>query len=488
MKLFARIAIALTLLLALVSLAGAQTWTALNHQPGVNVGAMLQLRDGRILVHEEQGGNSRNWWVLTPDATGSYVNGAWSSGGQMQAGYSPWYFGSQVLLDGHTVVVEGGEYNNGSAVWTTQGSRLVYSGNSFTWVSNAPPAGWGTIGDAQSVLLPNGSYMQANCCTPQGAIYGGPNTWAPTGNVKAIRNDESGWTLLPNNKVLAVDVQAVANCGGSTRSSELYDPTTGTWSCAAQTPVQLWLQSDQELGAAQLMYNGKVLQFGGAVSATAIYDVASNTWAAGPTPANGLDQADGPSALEPNGKVLALLSPGLFQFGRCQYVEFDPATSTLANTANAATCPGGSSFIGHLFVLPTGQIMNTDFGSFVQVYNPTPGVATGAAPTILAASTHLTAGSVNNVLYGKQLNGLSQGSNYGDDYQGDTNFPLVRLTNTSTGNVYWALTHDESTHSIAPGTIMFTKFDIPATVPNGTYKLNTVANGILSNSVTVSIP
>jgi hypothetical protein len=252
--------------------------------------------------------------------------------------------------------------------------------------------------------------------------------------------------------------------------------------------VQLWVQADQELGAAQMMYNGKVIQFGGAVNATAVYDVAGNSWAPGPTPANGLQQADGPTALEPNGKVLALLSPGLFQFGACQYVEYNPATNTLANTANAATCPGGSSFIGHLFVLPTGQIMNTDFGNFVQVYNPVAGVAAGATPTILAASTHLAAGSVNNVLYGKQLNGLSQGSNYGDDYQGDTNFPLVRLTNTSTGNVYWALTHDESTHSITPGIVMYTKFDIPATVPNGTYRLNTVANGILSNSVVVSIP
>ncbi len=487
MKLFARLAIALTALVALASLASAQTWTALNHQPGVNVGVMLQLRDGRILVHEEQSGNSRNWWVLTPDATGSYVNGTWSSGGQMQAGYSPWYFGSQVFVDGKTVVVEGGEYNLGGATWTNLGSRLTYSGNSFNWVSNGPPPGWSNIGDAQSVLLADGRYMQANSLTKQTAIYTGPNTWSASGNVLAIRNDESGWNLLPNGKVLAVDVQPVANCGGSTRSTELYDPNTGTWSCGPQTPVQLWVQSDQELGAAVMMYNGKLLQFGGGVVATAIYDVAANSWAAGPTPSGGLDQADGPAAMEPNGKVLALLSPGLFQFGACQYVEYDPVSNSLANTANAATCPGGSSFIGHLMTLPTGQIMNTDFGSFVQVYNPAPGVAAAAKPTILAASTNLKSGSVNNVLYGRQLNGLSESTAYGDDYQGSTNYPLVRLTNATTGNVYWAVTHDESTHSIAPGTIMFTKFDIPATVPAGKYSMVSIANGIASNAVVVSV-
>jgi hypothetical protein len=110
-----------------------------------------------------------------------------------------------------------------------------------------------------------------------------------------------------------------------------------------------------------------------------------------------------------------------------------------------------------------------------------------ARPTILASTTNLKAGSANNILYGKQLNGLGQNNAYGDDYQGDTNFLLVRLTNTSTGNVYWALAHNESTHSIAPGTIMYTKFDIPASVPAGNYQLNSVAKGILSNTVIVSV-
>jgi hypothetical protein len=486
MKSFARLAIALTVLLALAGLASAQTWAPLSTNAPAVVGPMLQLRDGRILVHQEQGSASRNWYVLTPDAFGNYSTGTWSSGGQLPTGYTPWYFGSQVMMDGKTVVIEGGEYNAGSATWTTLGARLTYSGSSFTWVSNSPPSGWTTIGDAQSVLLADGRYMQANCCTPQAAIYAGPNSWNATGSVKAIRNDESGWTLLPNGKVLAVDVQTVANCGGSTRSSELYDPVSGTWSCGPQTPVQLWLQSDQELGAAVLMYNNKVLQFGGAVNATAVYDVASNTWAAGPTPANNLDQADGPAALEPNGKVLAMLSPGLFASG-CQMVEYDPTSSTLANTTNPQRCPADSSYVGHLMIVPTGQIMFTDFRNRVELYTPAPGVVAAAVPTILGASTNLKSGSVNNVLYGKQLNGLTENNGYGDDYQASTNYPLVKLVSTSTNMVYWATTHDESTHSIAPGTIMYTKFDIPATVPAGTYKLISVANGISSNAIVVSV-
>ena len=83
MKLMRKFVIFLCMLLVGAGIAVSQTWAPLNHQPGVNLGPMLQLRDGRIIAHEEQSGNASNWWVLTPDATGSYANGTWSSGGQL---------------------------------------------------------------------------------------------------------------------------------------------------------------------------------------------------------------------------------------------------------------------------------------------------------------------------------------------------------------------------------------------------------------------
>jgi hypothetical protein len=132
-------------------------------------------------------------------------------------------------------------------------------------------------------------------------------------------------------------------------------------------------------------------------------------------------------------------------------------------------------------------VLFTDLGPLVEVYTPASGVDANAVPTILAASTNLTHGTTNNVLYGKQLNGLSQVNAYGDDWQGDVNFPLVKLTSPSTGSVFYCLTHGDSTHSIAPGTIMYTKFDIPASVPAGTYSLQAVAGGISSNAVTVTV-
>jgi hypothetical protein len=484
---------------ALPGIADAQSWTPLNNQPGVTLGPMIQLRDGRILVHEEQSGNAQAWHILTPDATGSYVNGTWSSGGLLPSGYAPFYFGSQLLLNGRQLVIEGGEYNFGSAVWTNLGAiGAIVPYGPVTWTANSPPAGWSTIGDAESIVLPTGQYMQSNCCTPQNAIFQGPNSWLATGSVIQSSNDESGFTILPNGKILTVDAKNSPCGNGVNGGAELYTITNGatgvgSWSCTGQTPIHLINPADEELGAAVMMYNGKVFQSGGNIVATAIYDVAAGTWTAGPTPPGGLDQADGPSALEPNGKVLAMYSPGLFNTG-CQFVEYDPNSNSLSNAPNPTNCPGDSSFYGHLMILPTGQIMFTDFSGLVEVYNPAPGIVAAAKPIILAASTSLLRGSVNNFLYGKQLNGLTQNNAYGDDYQGDTDYPLVRLTNTSTGNVYYAFTHDESAHSIAPGTVMYTKFDIPASLPvphsgggGTTYLLNLCVNGICSDPIHVIV-
>ena len=225
MKLLGKLAITSAMLFALLAAAGAQSWTPLVNQPGANLGAMLQLRDGRILVHEEQSGNSRNWHILTPDSTGSYVNGTWSSGGQLPVGYAPWFFGSQVLMDGKTVVIEGGEYNGGRSVWTTKGAIGTISGSTVTWTANSPPAGWTTLGDAESVLLADGTYMQSNCCTAQNALFNGPNSWTATGSVNQTSNDESGFTLLSNDLVLTVDTKS-SSCGTS-QGSELYDQATG---------------------------------------------------------------------------------------------------------------------------------------------------------------------------------------------------------------------------------------------------------------------
>lgn len=73
----------------------------------VSTSAPILMSDGSVLVHNACG---PDWYKLTPDSSGSYVNGTWSTISLLPSGYSPLYFGSAVLPDGR-LVIEGGEYN-----------------------------------------------------------------------------------------------------------------------------------------------------------------------------------------------------------------------------------------------------------------------------------------------------------------------------------------------------------------------------------------
>jgi hypothetical protein len=132
--------------------------------------------------------------------------------------------------------------------------------------------------------------------------------------------------------------------------------------------------------------------------------------------------------------------------------------------------------------------MFTDFSELVEIYTPASGVVSGVAPAITSVSSSLTSPSDNNPLSGTQLNGLSENNAYGDDYQGDTDYPLVRLVQVAApNNVYFATTHNETTHSIAPGTAASTQFDLPTGMAAGSYNLYVVTNGIESSPVSVSV-
>src|SRR4029077_18981982 len=108
------------------------TWQPLKNAPPFSPGTALVLTDGTIMVEDygpTQGGSS-NWWSLTPDNTGNYVNGTWTPRASMQSSYGPLYFASAVLDDGRVVVI-GGEYNFGSQDWTKQGA--IYTPKTNTW-------------------------------------------------------------------------------------------------------------------------------------------------------------------------------------------------------------------------------------------------------------------------------------------------------------------------------------------------------------------
>jgi hypothetical protein len=488
MKVFRTFGIALLALLAWSSIASAQepftagTWTPTKNAPASAVAHALLLNDGSVLVNSMFFENhSDPWYRLVPDKTGSYINGTWSNAGSLPSGYNPLYFASSLLPSGQ-VVVEGGEYNNGSAVWTTLGA--LYNPNSKTWTSLTAPSGWTTVGDAQSIILPNGHMMMANCCTTQEAILtltGSTATWATTGTGKFDDNDEEGWTMLPGGKILTVDAYVPSGC--CKMGYQIYDPTTGAWTTPTNnTVVNLVDPSSLELGPMPLLPNGTVFA-AGATTNNAIYTPSTGTWASGPKFGGTLDIADGPAAVLPDGNALFDTSPGVFNTGS-KFFEWDGTTlNATAATSNAAI---DSSYVGNMVVLPTGQVLFTDFSSTVEIYTPAGQPCAGCAPTIKSVATSLTHGSKNNKISGTQFNGLTQGAYYGDDNQSSTNFPIVRITD-SKGVVVYCKTHSWL-GGVATGTkLVSAQFDIPLTINLGAASLVVVTNGIPSKAKAITI-
>ena len=487
MKLLRMLGFATGVLLAAAGMASAQSWQPLAHQPSFTAGHALLLTDGTVMVHHEDPNDGfSDWWKLTPDINGSYVNGTWSQLASLESTYGPLFFASAVLLDGR-LIIEGGEQNFAQYVWTNKGAIYDPIGN--VWTPMNPPSGWSRIGDAQSAVLSNGTFMVANCCSTQQALLNATTlTWTPTGSGKFDENDEEGWTLLPGGKVLTVD--AYVNIGDPNgKNSEIYNPTTGSWTSAGSTIVQLWdSHGSYEVGPAILRPDGTVFATGAngaGAGHTSIYNTSTGGWTPGPDFPGNLDVADGPAALLPDGNVLVSASPGIFLNGTV-FFEWDGVNlNPVPATPNS---PGNSSWYGRMLVLPTGQVLYTDGSRDVEIYTAAGTANPSWAPSaVLSISSPIISRGSTITLNGRKFNGYSQAAAYGDDAQAATNYPIVRLTNASTGHVFYCRTHDHSTMAVAYPGPAYTHVDIPSNMETGQTYLEVVANGIASPKYNIGV-
>ena len=456
------------------------TWAALSRQPAFNASTMLLLTDGTVMCQDE---NARSWWRLTPDSTGSYINGAWSALANMMN--SRLYYTSAVLADGR-VLVAGGEYSDAGG---DTDKAEIYDPLADSWTGIGNP-GWGQIGDAVSCVLADGRVLMGNLTDGRTALYDPPsNTWADTGSMAARSNEET-WTLLPDGSVITV------SCANHPQA-ERYIPQTGTWISAGATPVELVQASSIEIGPAVLMPDGRVFTIG-ATGHTALYtpsgdETGAGSWMAGPDfPTDGagrlLKAKDAPACLLPNGRVLCVAGPAGDAAGDwpspTMFFEFDGANLNRVDDPSNAT---GVIYEGRMLLLPTGQVLYSAATPAMYVYEPDPGPQQAWKPVITACPTDMH-NSATYTLQGQQLNGLSQAVSYGDDAQMATNYPLVRLRDTATNAVYYCRTFNHSTMAVATGSAtVSTSLVVPPAVPQGTYALAAVANGIASDEVTVQI-
>jgi len=458
-------------------------WSPLTNQPTFNASTMLLLTDGTVLC---QDGDANDWWKLTPNQTGDYLNGTWSA--LARGPNSPLYYASAVLRDGR-VFVAGGEYNAGAQVDLL--AAEIYDPLTNTWTSIATPAGWSNIGDAPSCVLPDGRVLLGSINDTRTAIYDPvANNWTAGPN-KGDASSEETWTLLPDETVLAIQ------CTNHPHT-EKFVIAANTWLTAGATPSDLVEAASIETGPCLLLPDGRLFAIG-ASGHTALYSfppIASQlgSWAAGPdfpkVSAQQLGAKDAPGCLLPNGRVLCAVGPVDGVSGHylspTYFYEFDPVSSTLTAVPNPPT-NGGPPYVGRMLLLPSGQVLFATGSNNIQAYTPDSAPDPAWIPSITSCPTFLQANHTYT-LFGRQLNGLSQAVSYGDDAQMATNYPLVKIRNNATGHVFFCRTHDHSTMSVNTGTVIrSTRFDVHAGIELGASQLTVIANGISSNPIAVSV-
>lgn len=498
----------------------------------------LLLTDGTVLAHAQC---TPNWYRLTPDIHGNYKNGSWTAAAPMPAGYSPRFFGSQILPDGR-VLVEGGEDNgpmnaNGFCKRAETTDGAIYDPVADSWISVPPPPGLTQIGDASLMVLANGTVLLAPWDTTDQAILDPATlTWTITGTGKQDPNNEENWTLLPDGNVLTVDADFDLPASECIANSEVYSTATGSWTSAGSTINELSSCSGSVYAVidgvniytgeapTQIMSPwGDVYAFGATVSTASenfpvpmsIYKTATGTWISGPNlpQVEGINytMADAPAAMLPDGRVLIAASPGVWENYASypapthffiydgkkahEHGAYEQASDTtdaaqmspyeqVGDMTDAAVMP---SFRVNFLVLPTGEVLatetdytNTDIFPAVCCADP------AWAPRIMSISSYSLVAGGTYTLQGRQLSGLTQGAGYGEDAQADTNFPLVRITNRASQHVFYGRTYGFS-RSIASGAVSSTRFDVPNGIESGASSLVVVANGIASRPINVTV-
>ena len=492
----------------------------LTHQPPVGVFLAMLLTDGTVMVQANPdtgpGSSAGDFYRLTPDAAGSYAAGTWSHLAAPPTGYAPYASAEAVLADGRVLFV-GGEYNQDQytefAPSGLTNMSAVFDPVANHWTMIAPPPGQPYIGDVPSSVLPDGRFIfGSKFDRKMWSLDPATLTWtaiAATG--KSDNFSEEGFTQLPGGTLLTVDMV-------NTPQSEHFVPATNNWVSDGPTPVSLTSPTNVvgglaygpapvqvvggvtygpgptgtyfppgEIGPAILRPDGSVFATGSARSGqtahTAVYrpgatPAQAGSWTAGPNFPGTDDAGDSSAALLVNGNVLVAGASGALY-------EFDGVNlrMTVASPANATN---GAPI--YLLPLPSGEILvlSPTLNVRARLYTPLGSPLAAWAPTITSVATSLTRGQ-SYALTGTQLNGLSEAANYGDELSAATNYPLVRLTNTASGHVVYARTHDHSMGVATGATPVTTHFDVPAAADSGATTLVVIANGIASAPVTVTI-
>jgi hypothetical protein len=183
---------------------------------------------------------------------------------------------------------------------------------------------------------------------------------------------------------------------------------------------------------------------------------------------------------------LGLVLGGLFS-NPTQLFDFDPRedrVSPVNPPLSDPNLPFIPAYVTRMLVLPNGQILFND-GAGSQLYAYTPkGSANPAYWPVIEHVEYSDDGVFT--LTGRQLNGPSDASAYGDDAQSNENYPIVRLEN-SKGEVFYCRSTDWTSTGVGDIPREKVRFTLNPAVGPGVYQLTVSAGGISSAPVLLHI-
>jgi len=183
---------------------------------------------------------------------------------------------------------------------------------------------------------------------------------------------------------------------------------------------------------------------------------------------------------------ISLVFGGVFS-SPTRLFDFDPRENTISPVSpplNDPNLPTFAAFVTRMLVLPNGQVLfNDGLGNQLYAYTPR-----GSANPAYWPVIENVRGGENGVftLTGRQLNGPSDGSAYGDDSQSNENFPIIRLE-SSNGQVFYCRSRDWTSTNVGSIPHESVKFTLNPAVTPGVYRLFVSAAGISSSPVVLRI-
>jgi hypothetical protein len=263
--------------------------------------------------------------------TAQQQQGLWTTTGSMSAArqqYAEVTLGGGAMvaggtLDGINMLPTAERYSYATGIWKATGSMLT-GRESFPAV----------VLKSGKVLV-SGGVTTGNTVLAEAEIYDpttNPPHWSSAGSLAVGRSNHTA-TLLANGKVLVTGGCTVSACTTLAASSELYDPTTNSWSTVGN------LNFPRYGHTATLLNTGKVLVVGGVgvpVSDTGeLFDPSTGKWTYTPTNPGIALYGHTSTLLQPSGKVLvAGGSIGGYRYAYNTALLYDPSANTWTKTGN----------------------------------------------------------------------------------------------------------------------------------------------------------